>query len=59
MHVPFSLQVNDEASDKVLAVEQEYNKKRRPIYTQRNAVFARIPQFWKKVCYAQQQLPGS
>lgn len=56
MHAALSLQVNDEASDKVLAVEQEYNKKRRPIYMQRNAVFARIPQFWKKVCCTLQQL---
>jgi hypothetical protein len=26
------LPINDEASDRVLGVEQEYNKKRRPLY---------------------------
>lgn len=43
------LQVNDEASDRVLEVEQEYNKKRRPIYAKRNEYIKQIPGFWKKV----------
>eukprot|EP00878_Enallax_costatus_P028127 GHUV01030342.1.p1 GENE.GHUV01030342.1~~GHUV01030342.1.p1 ORF type:complete len:100 (+),score=20.40 GHUV01030342.1:250-549(+) len=42
-------QINDEASDRVLAVEQEYNKKRRPVYAQRNAALSQIPGFWKRV----------
>ncbi|KXZ54574.1 hypothetical protein GPECTOR_4g639 [Gonium pectorale] len=40
--------VNDEASDRVLAVEQEYNKKRRPIYSQRADIIKRVPLFWHK-----------
>jgi hypothetical protein len=33
----------------VLAVEQEFNKKRRPIYRERSYALSRIPAFWKKV----------
>lgn len=40
--------VNDEASDKVLEVEQHYNKIRRPIYASRNEQIALIPEFWKR-----------
>ncbi|GFR49042.1 hypothetical protein Agub_g11066 [Astrephomene gubernaculifera] len=40
--------VNDEASDRVLAVEQEYNKKRRPIYTQRASIIKNVPLFWQR-----------
>ena len=42
------MQVNDEASDRVLAVEQEYNKKRRPIYANRNAIIRTVPRFWQR-----------
>ncbi|GIL65558.1 hypothetical protein Vafri_19306 [Volvox africanus] len=41
--------VNDEASDRVLAVEQEYNKKRRPIYAERAEIIRKVPQFWQRV----------
>ncbi|GLC48296.1 hypothetical protein PLESTB_000080700 [Pleodorina starrii] len=41
--------VNDEASDRVLAVEQEYNKKRRPIYAERAEIIKKVPQFWQRV----------
>eukprot|EP00882_Tetradesmus_deserticola_P029945 GHRQ01033582.1.p1 GENE.GHRQ01033582.1~~GHRQ01033582.1.p1 ORF type:complete len:250 (+),score=97.39 GHRQ01033582.1:274-1023(+) len=41
--------INDEASDRVLAVEQEFNKRRRPIYRERSYSLSRIPGFWKKV----------
>lgn len=40
------MQINDEASDKVLAVEQEANGKRRPVYKKRNAIIATVPHFW-------------
>ncbi len=43
------LQVNDEASDKVLQVEQEYNLKRQPIYKERNQVISQMPDFWHLV----------
>eukprot|EP00798_Chlamydomonas_sp_ICE-L_P011614 gene11614-34322_t len=38
--------VNDEASDKVLEVEQAYNKIRRPIYENRSAIIQSVPGFW-------------
>lgn len=39
-------QVNEEASDKVLEVEQKYNEVRRPVYNKRNAIIHNIPDFW-------------
>lgn len=39
--------VNGEADLKVLAIEQEYNKLRKPIYAKRAEVLAQWPQFWK------------
>ncbi|RLM74631.1 hypothetical protein C2845_PM15G10660 [Panicum miliaceum] len=41
-----SLQVNEEASDKVLEVEQKYNEIRKPVYVQRNEIIQKIPDFW-------------
>ncbi|XP_042440114.1 NAP1-related protein 2-like isoform X1 [Zingiber officinale] len=38
--------VNEEASDKVLEVEQKYNEIRRPIYSRRNEIILSIPDFW-------------
>ncbi|CAL8468334.1 g7874 [Coccomyxa elongata] len=43
------IEVNDEASDKVLQVEQEYNLKRQPIYKERNQVISQMPDFWHLV----------
>lgn len=39
-------QVNEEASEKVLEVEQKYNGVRRPVYVKRNEVIKSIPDFW-------------
>lgn len=39
-------QVNEEASDKVLEVEQKYNVIRRPVYVKRNEIIKAIPDFW-------------
>ncbi|GMH39654.1 hypothetical protein BSKO_07552 [Bryopsis sp. KO-2023] len=39
--------VNDEASDKVMKIQQEYNKIREPLYVKRNAIIRKIPEFWK------------
>ena len=39
-------QVNEEASDKVLEVEQKYNEIRRPVYVKRNEIIKAIPDFW-------------
>ncbi|MQM19106.1 hypothetical protein Taro_052106, partial [Colocasia esculenta] len=38
--------INEEASDKVLEVEQKYNEIRRPVYTKRNDIIQTIPDFW-------------
>lgn len=38
--------VNEEASDKVLEVEQKYNEIRRPVYRKRNEIIQSIPDFW-------------
>lgn len=38
--------VNEEASDKVLEVEQKYNEIRRPVYMRRNDIIQSIPDFW-------------
>eukprot|EP00249_Psilotum_nudum_P013067 c24134_g1_i3 orf=278-1057(+) len=38
--------VNEEASDKVLEVEQKYNEIRRPVYSKRNEIIQTIPDFW-------------
>ncbi|KAJ6801257.1 NAP1-related protein 2-like isoform X2 [Iris pallida] len=38
--------VNEEASDKVLEVEQKYTEIRRPVYNRRNQIIQSIPDFW-------------
>ncbi|KAF7819701.1 NAP1-related protein 2-like [Senna tora] len=38
--------VNEEASDKVLEVEQKYNEIRKPVYDRRNEIIETIPDFW-------------
>uniref|UniRef100_A0A2P2K3F9 NAP1-related protein 2-like n=1 Tax=Rhizophora mucronata TaxID=61149 RepID=A0A2P2K3F9_RHIMU len=38
--------INEEASDKVLEVEQKYNEMRRPVYVNRNEIIKSIPDFW-------------
>ena len=39
-------QVNEEASDRVLEVEQKYNEIRYPIYEKINSTIQAIPDFW-------------
>lgn len=39
-------QINEEASEKVLEVEQKYNEIRKPAYDRRNEVIKTIPDFW-------------
>uniref|UniRef100_A0A2P2LFV9 Protein SET n=1 Tax=Rhizophora mucronata TaxID=61149 RepID=A0A2P2LFV9_RHIMU len=38
--------INEEASDKVLEVEQKYNEIRKPVYDKRNETIKSIPDFW-------------
>ncbi|KAL6541826.1 Asparagine-rich protein (ARP protein) [Orobanche gracilis] len=38
--------INEEASEKVLEVEQKYNEIRKPVYDKRNDVIKSIPDFW-------------
>ena len=46
LKVSIRSQINDEASDKVLEVEQKYTEVRRPVHKERNEVIKRIPEFW-------------
>lgn len=39
-------QINEEASDKVLEVEQKYNEIRKPVYDKRKDTIKSIPDFW-------------
>ncbi|CAI5524752.1 unnamed protein product [Closterium sp. Naga37s-1] len=41
--------VNEEASDKVLEVEQKYNKLKRPIYERRQQLVSEVNDFWMTV----------
>nr|GMD57038.1 NAP1-related protein 2-like [Ipomoea batatas] len=38
--------LNEEASDKVLEVEQKYSEIRKPVYQKRNDIIKSIPDFW-------------
>ncbi|XP_047331465.1 NAP1-related protein 2 [Impatiens glandulifera] len=38
--------INEEASDKVLEVEQKFNEIRKPVYDKRNEIIKSIPDFW-------------
>ncbi|GMP33478.1 hypothetical protein CsSME_00006782 [Camellia sinensis var. sinensis] len=38
--------INEEASDKVLEVEQKYNEIRKPVYEKRSDIIKSIPDFW-------------
>ncbi|GLU12358.1 hypothetical protein SLE2022_290430 [Rubroshorea leprosula] len=38
--------INEEASEKVLEVEQKYNEIRKPVYDERNELLKNIPDFW-------------
>ncbi|KAL7139232.1 hypothetical protein ABFS83_09G037000 [Erythranthe nasuta] len=38
--------INEEASEKVLEVEQKYNEIRKPVYDKRNDTIKSIPDFW-------------
>lgn len=38
--------INEEASEKVLEVEQQYNEIRKPVYDKRNDLIKSIPDFW-------------
>ncbi|TQD77161.1 hypothetical protein C1H46_037297 [Malus baccata] len=40
------VRVDDEESDKILEIEQEYNEIRRPVYVKRNEIIKAIPDFW-------------
>ncbi|KAG6391760.1 hypothetical protein SASPL_149519 [Salvia splendens] len=38
--------INEEASEKVLELEQKYNEIRKPVYDKRNEIIKSIPDFW-------------
>lgn len=41
-------QLNEEASDKVLEIEQKYSKLRRPVFEKRNKIITGIAGFWQR-----------
>lgn len=44
--IVFLFQINEDASDKVLELEQQFNEIRRPVYNKRTEVINSIPDFW-------------
>lgn len=48
--------VNEERSEKVLAIEREYNKLLRPQFGKRDAIINTIPRFWFKVLLQHPQI---
>lgn len=41
--------LNDEASDKVLEIEKEYNRLRRPFFKKRSEVLRKVPGLWARL----------
>ncbi|KAK4779206.1 hypothetical protein SAY86_006734 [Trapa natans] len=39
-------EINQEASDKVLEVDQKYNEIHRPVYDNRSQIIKSVPDFW-------------
>jgi hypothetical protein len=51
-------QVNEEASEKVMEVEQKYSEIRRPVYVRRGDIIKTIPDFWlTAVCMPMYNFP--
>lgn len=41
-------QINDEANEQIVLLEQEYNKRRTPVFLQRSMAIKQIPHFWQR-----------
>ena len=50
----FYVQITDQRSDEILAVERRYNEIRRPVYLERNILMREVPDLWLQ-CMLQHQ----
>lgn len=50
----FYVQITDQRSDEILAVERRYNEIRRPVYLERNTLMREVPDLWLQ-CMLQHQ----
>lgn len=41
--------MNEEASEKILSIQQEFSRMRQPLYADRNSIARSVPDFWKTV----------
>jgi len=51
-------QLNEEASEEILRVEQKFNKQRQPLFNQRGDLIKQIPKFWLKTFLNHPQMSG-
>lgn len=42
-------ELNKEAAEEMIKIEQIYSKKRQPVFNQRSECIAKVPKFWLKV----------
>jgi len=52
----FWLQITDQRSDEILAVERRYNEIRRPVYLERNNLMREVPDLWLQCLLQHQQI---
>ena len=52
----FCLQITDQRSDEILAVERRYNEIRRPVYLERNNLMREVPDLWLQCLLQHQQI---
>ena len=50
------LQITDQRSDEILAVEKRYNEIRRPVYLERNKLMLGVPDLWLQCLLQHQQI---
>ena len=50
------VQITDQRSDEILAVERRYNEIRRPVYLERNKLMRDVPDLWLQCLLQHQQI---
>ena len=50
------MQITDQRSDEILAVERRYNEIRRPVYLERNKLMREVPDLWLQCMLQHQQI---
>ena len=50
------MQITDQRSDEILAVERRYNEIRRPVYLERNQLMREVPDLWLQCLLQHQQI---